>query len=475
MELTGAIQEALLALLCYDDSPRGAKFVSALIPPKTFDVYYADLAAAAVRYLEKYGKPPGEHTLDLVENLKRKRPDDAEIFDRLYHSMESTREGVNREYVIKQATLFARKQRLKSGISKAIETLEEDTEESIDAASSLLRKSTEDAFDLFDPGTFLHDTSRALAFLDEELDAFPTGIKEIDERGLGPARGRLWVLSALYGKGKSWMMAHLAKYALMNRLRVLYVTLELSEAEVAQRMVQTCFAVGKRQVPLQRIKFNHDDLGRWIDMKTIELKARPYLQQPDIRRYLRGRLLDLQAHKPPLLIRRFPTSMLTLRQLEGYLDGLQGAQGFMPDLMIVDMPSLMTLDPKNVTQEISATVKGLRGMAIDRNMAVAMPVQSNRMGEGARVLGGRHVAGDFSILGTADVYITYNQTDEEHELGLARLYVQKGRTDQDRFTLLISQCYPIGQFCMESTLMHNSSAYWAQVKEESPDAAEEEV
>ena len=97
------------------------------------------------------------------------------------------------------------------------------------------------------------------------------------------------------------------------------------------------------------------------------------------------------------------------------------------------------------------------------------------MGEGARVLGGRHVAGDFSILGTADVYITYNQTDEEHELGLARLYVQKGRTDQDRFTLLISQCYPIGQFCMESTLMHNSSAYWAQVKEESPDAAEEEV
>lgn len=469
MELTGAIQEALLAILCFDDSPRGAKMVRAIIPATTYDVYFKDIAAAAIKYIDKYEKAPGEHTLDLIDTLKSRQPDLAKIYDRLYKSILTTKDGVNVEYVLNQARLFSRKQSLKAGIAQALNVLEaSDTEEGLNEAESFLEKARKTNIDLFNPGILLTDAPRSLAFLDQEQEAFSIGIKEIDEAMLGPARKQLFLWQALYGKGKTWAMCHSVKHLIRQRKRVAWVSLEMSEEKVAQRFMMSLFSCSKRNLPFHRMKFVTDDMGRFIDMKQLTIKERPSFQQKDIRGWL-GKQLDLlKTHSAPLYIRQFPTGSLSVKEMEGWLDGLEGACGFIPDAVVVDYPELMDIDPKHQIEASAKLMADLRGVGIKRNCAMIGAAQGNRTAEAAKkgVQGGQHVAGSFAKYATADTVVTYNQTDSEHELGLGRLFVAKGREEKDRFTILISQAYGIGQFCLDSALMGSSRDYWSHIDEE---------
>ena len=97
-------------------------------------------------------------------------------------------------------------------------------------------------------------------------------------------------------------------------------------------------------------------------------------------------------------------------------------------------------------------------------MAGGVVHQSNRAGAGSAKVTDVHVGEDFSVVQTVDKSITYSQTEQEKKLNLARLYVSKNRNDEDKFTVLISQAYGIGQFCLESTMMH--SKYWKRLEDE---------
>ena len=124
--------------------------------------------------------------------------------------------------------------------------------------------------------------------------------------------------------------------------------------------------------------------------------------------------------------------------------------------MILDYADLLKVDPKNYRIELGALYQELRGLAVERNMMLATASQANREGAGARVVLDTHTAEDFSKIGTADFAITYSQTQAEKQLGLARLFVSKARTDEDRFMILITQAYATGQFCLDSIRMVDS-------------------
>jgi DnaB helicase-like protein len=466
MQLSTAVQEALLALSCYDDTVRGAKLVRTLTPATTYDVYYRDVIKASFDYFDKYGKSPGAHTLDIFLGIKARQPDSEDIYDRIYRSLQKTKDKINREYVLKQAGLFSRKQALKTGIANALTALDRDDEQGVNEADTILEKSRQKSVELFHPGTFL-SSANALNFLDIQDDTIPLGIPYADKLGQGMARKRLLIFMAPYGKGKTWALSHMAKLALLTRHRVAVVTCELSEEDWCQRLIMGLFAVSRREATIIRKKFKRDEDGTWIDMKDIEIKGRPHFRQAKIRKVLIDKLNRLGKRKPPILIRQFPTGSLTMGELEAWLDGLEVSHGFIPDALIVDYAELMKISSEHEQADISKLYKDLRGLAIKRNMAVATASQSNRSGEDVKMLTGKHVAADYSKLGTADVVITYNQTPSEHQLGLARLNWLKGRGDKDRFTILVSQAYGIGQFCLDSATIRNPRQYFDVVDGES--------
>ena len=448
MKLTGAIQEALLALLCFDDSAGGGAFVRGLVAPDSFDAFYCDLADAAGDFIQRYGTVPGEHTLDLIDALSKRRPDNAKMYARLFESVELTAAGVNREYVLKHAREFVRMQLIRAGATELVDCLERDDSEALREAEKILIRMRTEQVDLFEPGTFLHERS-ALRFLDDDYEAFPTGIKLLDNRRLGPARKRLHLFLAALGRGKSWWLVHLAKIALMHRLRVLVVTLEMSEEEYACRLLQSAFSLTKREGEARFFNIVPPNDGAPINFAETALR-RPSMSDHDIGEFLAKKQRRMLARRPPLLIKEFPSGKLTIPQLEAFLSGLEGT-GFLPDLILVDYVDLM--DWRSVSPDkrigIGENTVGLRGIAGERNMAVASCSQSNRTGAKAKRVDETHMGEDWSKGQTTDILLTYSQTRAERFLKLARLYVAKARTDEDKFEFLISQCYSIGQFVID--------------------------
>jgi len=459
MKLTSAVQESLLTLACYDATSGGGRLVPSLISCDTFDPYYKELAVDVYQYIKQYEKVPGDHTLDIFNSIRERHPESFEVFSRIYESMRETREGINREYIFSQARVFARYQRVKKGIADAIEGLKQDDEAGVVAAETSMTKSLTSAFDLFDPGVLITDAERSLRFLEDEYHALPTGIPELDRCGHGPGRKKLHLLSAMSGYGKSWWLLHLAKIAIVHGLRVVYLTWELSEEEASQRIMQSFFSISKRKAEVEVQRFKTDELGRFTGFDTDVIKDRPNIADPNIRNYLVDHL-KLLKNRPKFYIKQFPTGGAGIPELEGYLNSLEGSQNFVPDLVLVDYPDLFRMKTGD-RQEIGMVYKELRGLAVKRNLAVAAVTQSNRAGYDVKVLKGKHAAEDITKYNTSDVYITFNQTDSEKKLGLARLSVEKCRSDEDKQLVLISQSYKLGQFCMSSTRM--SSVYWNQL------------
>ena len=460
MQLNAAVQECLLAILFYDK--QNASAAAALVPPKLYDPFFTDLAKAGAGYLTEYGQPAGEHAIDLLHTLCERQPKNAEFYRRIHSSILATKDSINCEYVLKQAGVFMRYQKLKRGLADAITSLERENEEGLLEAERTLSNSLKQTYDLFDPGAFLSDPQRALRFFDTEMvDAYPTGIPELDDRNLGPARKRLHLFTAPAKAGKSWWLVNLARNALLSQKSVLYITLELGEEEVCQRIFQALFSITKRKEAVKLQRFERDELGRFVRFEEKELLKRPAMADSHIREFLSAKQRPLKQ-KPPLLVRQFPT--LSIDQLNGYLDMLESQHKFLPDLLLLDYVTLLDTDSKNYRISIGDNGRKLRAICVDRNLAGATASQANREGSKSRWVTKEHTAEDISLSATADVQITYNQTQAEHELGLARLFVAAGRTERDRFSVLISQSYALGQFVMDSAAF--TSDYWSALDED---------
>jgi replicative DNA helicase len=269
----------------------------------------------------------------------------------------------------------------------------------------------------------------------------------------------------------TWMLIQLAKMAMVHRLRVCHISLEMSEDRSAQRYMQALFAMSKRKEKQIITKFTRDQLGRLTGFDDAEVSPRLFMNDPKIRDKLERRIDKFGTKLENVFIKDFPTGQLTVGQLEAYLDGLENTERFTPDLLIVDYPDLMKLDKNNFRLAIDETYKNLRGLGVARNMAVAVVSQSHRAAANAKHVKSDNVAEAYSKVAHADCVITYNQTDAERRMHLARLYVSGGRNDEDKITIVVSQNYAFGMFAVDSVLMSGAN-YWQNLPHGADEADE---
>ena len=450
--LSGALQENLLTILSFSDA--NAVIVRNSIEAELFEGHYYSVASRAYDYIDKYEEAPKEHIADLFDDIfEGKDSSKANIFEGILRSLHENAEDVNEEYAMNQMHKFIRQQYLKQGVYRAAELLQQGTEVSLDQAEVELNKALERRIISFDPGTYLTNTERSLDFLNTEDFSFPTGIKEFDRLNLGPARGEIHVLIALAKAGKTWWLLNLARQALLQNYKVCHITLEMSEAKMSQRYVQNLFAIPKRPGVYKHQEFELDSLQRVMGLKEIDVDRRLSLEDPHIKKHLTGRINEFGTKLKRMVIKQFPMHTLTIPQLKAYLDTLEMTERFVPDLLIMDYPDLMFWEDR---LQLGAIYKALRGIGVERNIGIAAVTQSNRGGVKSKTIDMDNVAEDFSKIATADCVMTYNQTDEEHALGLARLHVSNARNDADRFSVIVSQDYALGQFFFDSALMTSS-------------------
>lgn len=458
-KIDGALQENILTLVCFDDE--AAPFIVNSVDVGLFESdIYKDIAQQAIEYYHQFKEAPKDHLPDLLEDKLDPDKDKkrAELYQRIIVNLYEFKEGINRKYVLSKVTEFVRQQRLKGAVVDAVNNIKNGD---LDQAENTLEKALRTNIDVFHPGVSFNDTGGVLKAFEDIVPAYGMGIEPLDKIGFGPVPGELMVILAGANRGKTWFMTHIGKAGIIRRLKVLHLSLEMSEEKMTQRYLQAFFAIGKRKGEASYPVFQTDERGRMIDIKFNDI-VRPTLGDKNIEQTIIKKLGTFGGKRLPLWIKRFPTNSLNIRGLEMYLDGMERYHHYVPDILIVDYADLMQLKADNLRVETGNLYKELRRIAVERNIAVVTASQANRLSEDAKVISLKHLAEDYSKAATADNIIAYCQTSDELKLNLARLFIAKARDEEREQSILISQAYRVGQFCMGASQM--SDAYWDRVE-----------
>lgn len=455
------LMENVITLLAYNDEQ--GKVVSSLISSEVFEGDYRLLAERILQYWQQFGEAPKVHTADLISDIlddphNRK----ASSYRRILTNMLALSDSMNTAYVVEQVRLQSRMYRLKAAILQSAEQLNAKQHHAIEEVeqiwNDLLRGREVD----FDPGVRLTDVDKVLNYLEIQQSEFRTGIGELDRRGIVPYRNAVMLWLGAAKAGKSWALIHVGKHAVMQRKKVVHISLEMSAEEVIQRYYQSIFAVPKRPTELKVTTLDVDD-GKLVGFGEEDIHPDFTLSTPYLREELETRLVWNGKRFDNLLIKRFPTRGLTVSGLRGYLDNIEVTEKFIPDMLILDYIGIMQTDPKNHRITLGRTFEDFRGLCVERNLAGVTAHQISRAGAEALQASSTHVAEDWSLIGTADATAVISKTDSEHQLGLARVFIPNARAEQDRFGCIITQNYPTGQFCLESAYLRPT--YFDKLKE----------
>lgn len=465
-----SLQLSVLAALCFDAGYGAA--IASQVRPEHFDNLWRDFAARVLAYRKRYGKPPGENYLDDLAAQATVGKDSTLLKKRLLPELLIEAEGLNAEYTATRVQDFVRRQVLKGAVLEAGSRFGQDDEKLVVDIEGILHKALRFRQQTLDSGTFLNDPA-GLKFLDQQSEVIPLGIPELDKHRIGLTRKELLLYIGPKGTGKTWFCVHAGKQALLQRFKVVHISLEMSEDQIIGRYYQSLFGIATSSERYNKTTLEFDDLGRLSGFKTKLVKSREErlksgerirldFTQPGIKKYLREKMQGFGVRLANLVVKDFPTSSLTIDQLIGYLDYLEEVERFVPDVLIVDYPKLMKTDTRDLRISIGRNMEELRGIGGARNMAVLAPHQGTRSTIGSKRTRSKDAGEDISVVQTADTTLAYSRTEAEERLGLGRISVEHARKARGGNIILLSQSYETGQYVLNSALM--SQAYWDKLK-----------
>lgn len=462
--------ENILTLCCFDNNNKANIIFNLIDPAIIGNQFYQNIYLKIKDYHAIYKVSPKEHISDLLQTELSGKSN--EIYKRLLMSLYKSKDNLNTEFVLSSLSKFIESQNLKQAIIEAGELTQAGL---VDQAKLTLQTFGKGNIQsqIFNPGIRLSEFKKAFERLAQQTH-IQTGIKVLDSIGACPTPKELYILLGMSNAGKSWFLIHLGKMALLQNKKILHVTLEMSENEVLKRYYQSLFALTTQhsEKAYDISLLNRDiEVLKSIDQGIIEYPAnKPILNfsnlygdvaikssSQTIETWLAKRLNHPMFDN--LIIKEFPSGLLTMNMLEAYLDSLASLYNFVPDMVLLDYLDLMAMSSENKRIETGNLFIAYRGLAQQRNFAGVSVTQGNREGENARILTGKHLSEDFSKKFTVDTLITFNQTESELRLRLARLWLDKFRTGIKQNQLfLITQNYNLGQFCLDSIVLNKENS-----------------
>lgn len=446
---TKAVCENVLTLLCHNDEV--GKIVVGLVDVALFEGDYRVIAERAVGYWKKHGEAPKFHTPDLLSDIIEGKHAKSRTYVRILEDMIALAPHVNTDYVLDQLRSFIRVQKMKEAVIRSAEKLNSKNELAISEVEEMwsdLLRAREFAFV---PGMQLTDIDRLIDYLDNHQQEFQTGIQAIDAAHIVPIRGGVLFFLGGVGKGKSWFLINCGKRALLRGKKVLHISLEMSEEQVIQRYYQSMFAVAKRDVEnIETATIIKNTRGMYEGIEFNAVQPEFTFRSKLIKDEMQSHIDWLGGKVDNLVVKRFPMRQLTINGLRSYLDTLEATEDFIPDMLVLDYIGIMKTDPKFHRISLGRNLEDFRGICVERNIAGVTAGQGSKLGFISREMNITHVGDDWSLMATADVALVHSATDEESEYGLGRVYVGKCRDEKDKWGVLITQNYTIGQYCIDS-------------------------
>ena len=206
------------------------------------------------------------------------------------------------------------------------------------------------------------------------------------------------------GVGKSLFMCHVASSALLQNRNVLYITLEMAEERIAERIDANLLNVPIQQlIDLPRSAFENKVNG--ISKKT------------------RG----------SLVIKEYPTASAHSGHFKALLNELALKKSFRPDIIFIDYLNICSSSRfksgSNINSYtlVKSIAEELRGLAVEFNVPIMSATQTTRSGFGSSDVELTDTSESFGLPATADLMFALISTEELEGLGQIMVKQLKNR------------------------------------------------
>tara|TARA_B100000073_G_scaffold276354_1_gene236443 strand:- start:1343 stop:2731 length:1389 start_codon:yes stop_codon:yes gene_type:complete len=253
---------------------------------------------------------------------------------------------------------------------------------------------------------YLLDADDRYDFYHKQEDKIPFDLEyfnKITKGGL-PAK-TLNIALAGTGVGKSLFMCHMASACLLQGRNVLYITLEMAEEKIAERIDANLFDINIKQLsdPL----FTKQQFQRKVDTLSKKTKGR-------------------------LVIKEYPTASANVNHFKSLLNELSMKRGFAPDIIFVDYLNICaSARYKNAVVNSYTFVKSiaeeLRGMACEAKVPIVSATQTTRSGYGNSDVEITDTSESFGLPATADLMVALISTEDLEATGQIMVKQLKNR------------------------------------------------
>lgn len=220
----------------------------------------------------------------------------------------------------------------------------------------------------------------------------------------GLSRKTLNIILAGTGVGKSLFMCHLSAASLLEGKNVLYITMEMAEERIAERIDANLM-----NVTMDELKVLSRDI---FENKVAKIAAKT---------------------QGKLIVKEYPTAQAHAGHFRSLLEELKLKRNFIPDIIMIDYLNICgsqrVRSSFNVNSYtlVKSIAEELRGLAVEYNVPVVSATQTTRSGFTSTDLGLEDTSESFGLPATADFMIALISTEELEELNQIMVKQLKNR------------------------------------------------
>lgn len=401
-------------LVCNEDFYRK---VVPFIKPDYFSEYHERIVYEEIwDFASKYKMMPTAEVL--LINLQSRKDLDEETYKNAVKSIQEFNSNqVEYQWLLDTAEKWCKDRAIYLALLESIKIADGgDQKISKDAIPSILQEALAVSFDEHVGHDYIDNAQERYDFYHLQEEKIPFDLEKFNTITKGGLPNKtLNVALAGTGVGKSLFMCHCAASALSQGKNVLYITLEMAEEKIAER------------IDANLLNVNIKDIGTLPEAIFTS-------RVNEIGRKTRGKLI----------IKEYPTASAHAGHFKGLLNELSLKKYFKPDIIFIDYLNICSSSRYkghivNSYTYVKAIAEELRGLAVEHNVPVVSATQTTRSGFGNSDVDLTDTSESFGLPATADFMFALIATEELEQSGRIMVKQLKNRyndpTIHKRFTV----------------------------------------
>jgi replicative DNA helicase len=308
--------------------------------------------------------------------------------------LSKNKEETPQDWLIDETEKWCKDRAIYIAVMDSIEVIDKKSKRSTGEIPELLKDALSVSFDTHIGHDVLEDEERRFEFYHTAEEKLPFDLEYFNKVTKGGLPNKtLNICLAGTGVGKSLFMCHMASASLMMNKNVLYITLEMSEERIAERIDANILNIPMKEIP---------DLSKKMYSKKID------------------KIKDKTKGK--LIVKEYPTAAAHVGHFRHLLQELGIKKDFRPDVIFIDYLNICASNRirpgqgANSYTLVKSIAEELRGLAVEYDVPVMSATQTTRAGFGSTDIDLTDTSESFGLPATADFMFALITSDELEEL-----------------------------------------------------------